>query len=73
MGIIRPTDIPLTLPPDSPTEGQIDIAIRLLREIDTSDAEKAHKRADAILCALLNDMGYGKVVKAWQAIAERYT
>ena len=60
---------PLTLPPETPAEGIIDIAIRLLGEIGISDMAKAHAAADAILCALLNDLGYGKVVKAWEAIS----
>ena len=57
-----------TLPPDSRLEGQIDVAIRLLREINIFDVESAHASADRILCALLNDLGYGKVVKAWETI-----
>ena len=46
-------------------------ALEFLRQAQRLGShESAHIEADAVLCELLSDLGYGDVVEEWRKIAE---
>jgi hypothetical protein len=47
-------------------------AIEALRALPRNDPEGAHVTADAILCDLLNQLGFGAVVAEYEAIEKWY-
>lgn len=40
--------------------------------IDYGDTEYAHSRADELLCELLEDLGYGKIVELYSDVDKWY-
>lgn len=40
--------------------------------IDCGDTEYAHSRADELLCELLEDLGYGKIVELYSDVDKWY-
>ena len=47
-------------------------AIGKLKEASELDTERAHYKADEILCELLNSLGYQDVVEVYNYIYKRY-
>lgn len=47
-------------------------AIAELKEANQLDTERAHHKADEILCKLLNSLGYQEVVKVYNDIYKWY-
>ena len=45
----------------------------LKKEQLNTDTEVAHLFADSVLCALLDTLGYGEVVKEWKKVKRHYT
>ena len=48
-------------------------ALKLLKEADSYDPERAHQEADDVLCELLKSLGYEDVVKAWDEVSKWYS
>jgi hypothetical protein len=47
------------------------MALYMLGKAKTKpDAEEAHRSADAVLCVLLTDLGFGDVVAAWHTVGK---
>lgn len=40
--------------------------------IECEDSEYAHSRADELLCELLEDLGYGKIVELYSDVEKWY-
>lgn len=47
-------------------------AIAELKEVNKLDTERAHYKADEILCELLNSLGYQDVVEVYNDIYKWY-
>ena len=48
-------------------------ALRKIAEAKKLDSERAHIEADAALCDLLIELGYGNVVMAWSDVDRLYS
>lgn len=53
-------------------EQQVEQYKSRMMAIDDSDCEAAHEEADDILCEILNNLGYGEVVDAYNNIEKWY-
>ena len=47
-------------------------AIKALKECSEGDPERAHSRADGVLCDFLKSLGFEDVVEAWDDIYPKW-